>query len=55
MPQKKPAAKQIASSRLSLASRLIGSALRATVQVAPSEEPWKNMKLKGKNRNKKAK
>ena len=40
------------SSRLSLASRLLGSGLRATLQVPTPEEPWRNKKLQGKNKRK---
>jgi hypothetical protein len=50
MTHKKPDSKQMARPRLSLASRLLGTALRGTRQVPPPEEPWRNKKPKGKNK-----
>jgi hypothetical protein len=46
MTHKKTNGKQLVRSRLSLASRLLGSALRATLQVPATEEPWRNEKPK---------
>jgi hypothetical protein len=54
MTQKTSDSKQTARS-LSLASRLLGGALRATLPVTLSEEPWRNKKRKGKNRGKRQK
>jgi hypothetical protein len=54
MIRKKSDGNQKSSSRLSLASRLLGSGLRATLQVPPPEEPWRN-KLQGKNKGKRYK
>jgi hypothetical protein len=54
MIRKKSDGNQKTSSRLSLASRLLGSGLRATLQVPPSEEAWRN-KLQGKNKGKRHK
>jgi len=50
MTHKKPDSKQMARSRLSLASRLLGTALRGTTQVPSPQEPWRNSKPKGKNK-----
>jgi hypothetical protein len=52
MTHKKPADKEVDRSRLSQASRLLGGAVRASLQVPPPEEPWRNKKLKG-NKSKK--
>jgi hypothetical protein len=38
--------------RLSLASRLLGGAVRATLPVPPPQEPWRKRKPKGKHRGK---
>jgi hypothetical protein len=53
MIHKKADGKQPARSRLSLASRLLGGAVRATLPVTPPKEPWRDKKPKGKNRGKK--
>ena len=50
MTHKKSEGKRPARSRLSLASRLLGSAVRATLQVPPPEEPWRNQKPKDNRR-----
>ena len=55
MIRKQSDGNQKTSSRLSLASRLLGSGLRATLQVPPPEEPWRNKKLQGKNKDKRHK
>jgi hypothetical protein len=57
MLPKKSDSQHPARTRLSLASRLLGDALRGTVTAAlpPAEEPWRNTKLKGKNRAKRRK
>jgi hypothetical protein len=55
MNHKTSDSKQIPRSRLSLASRLLGGALGATLPVTPPEEPWRNKKGKGKNRGKRQK
>jgi hypothetical protein len=46
MTSKKSDGKQLARSRLSLASRWLGRALRASLQVPPPEEPWRHNKPK---------
>jgi hypothetical protein len=43
------------SSRLSLASRLLGGALRANLPETPLNEPWRNKKRLGKNRGRRKK
>ena len=57
MIRKKSAAQPTVRTRLSLASRLLGGAVRPTViaAVPSAEEPWRNTKLKGKNRGKRRK
>jgi hypothetical protein len=55
MVYKKSDAKPLACSRVSLASRLLGSALRAPLTVPPLQEPWRNRKPKGKSRGKRHK
>ena len=46
MTHKKSDGKRLARSRFSLASGLLGGTLRASLQVAPPEEPWRNKKPK---------
>jgi hypothetical protein len=55
MTHKKSDSKPIARSRLSLASRLLGGALRNTLPVTASEEPWRTKKRTGKHRGKRQK
>jgi hypothetical protein len=55
MIPKKSADKQMARSRLSLASRFLGSALRSTLSAPLLEEPWRNNKSKGNQSGKKRK
>jgi hypothetical protein len=50
MMQKKAGSKQPVRSRLSLASRLLGNTVRATLPVPAAQEPWRNRKPKGKKR-----
>jgi hypothetical protein len=52
MTHKKPDGRQLAHPRLSLASRLLGGAVRATLPAPSPQEPWRNKKPKGKNRGK---
>ena len=52
MVSKKPARDTAARRRLSLASRLLGGAVRATVQAPPAEEPWRNIRPGGNNKGK---
>lgn len=49
MIHKKVDAKKLARSRLSLAARMLGGAVRATLPVPPQQEPWRNKKLNSKN------
>jgi hypothetical protein len=53
MIPKKPDGKTPAPSRLSLAARMLGGAVRATLPVSSHEEPWRNKKVKGNKRFKK--
>jgi hypothetical protein len=39
---------ELARPRLSLASRLLGGAVRATLPVSSLQEPWRDKKSKGK-------
>jgi hypothetical protein len=55
MTRKKADGNQLARSSHSLTSRLLGSAVRATVAVPPPDEPWRDKKANGKNRVKKHK
>ena len=50
MTRKKPESKQMARYRLSLVSRLLGTALRSTMKGPSPQEPWRNRKPKGKNK-----
>jgi len=50
MTRKKPESKQMARSRLSLVSGLLGTSLRGTMQMPLALEPWRNRKPKGKNK-----
>ncbi|HYT92933.1 MAG TPA: hypothetical protein VEL76_29720 [Gemmataceae bacterium] len=52
MIHKKTAAKDLGRSGRSLASRLLGGAVRATLPAATPPEPWHNKQLKGKHRGK---
>jgi hypothetical protein len=49
MIRKKADDRELARPRLSLASRLLGGAVRATLPVSPPQEPWRDKKSKGKN------
>jgi hypothetical protein len=55
MIRTKAEGKPLAHSGRSLASRLLGDAVRATLPVTPLDEPWRDKKPKGKNRGKKHK
>jgi hypothetical protein len=55
MIDKKAEGKQLARSRVSLASRLLGSAVRSALPVTPTEEPWREKNSKKKHRGKKHK
>jgi hypothetical protein len=46
---------ELARPRLSLASRLLGGAVRATLPVPTPQEPWRQKKAKGKHRGKRQK
>lgn len=52
MVPKKPDHKKVTRSRLALVSPLLEAALRDTMPVSSTEEPWRNQKPKGKNRGK---
>jgi hypothetical protein len=49
MIHKKTAGKKLARSRLSLAARMLGDAVRTTLPVPPPEETWRNKKLNSKS------
>jgi hypothetical protein len=49
MIYKKTDGKKPATSRLSLAARMLGDAVRATLPVPPPEQTWRNKKLNSKN------
>jgi hypothetical protein len=55
MAHKKSGGEQAARRRLSLASRLLGGVFRANLEAPLPEEPWRNMKPKGKNRGRRRK
>ncbi len=48
MIPKKPDGKKLARPRLSLAARMLGGAVRATLPAPPPEEAWRNKKLNSK-------
>jgi len=48
MNQKKANNKIQARTRLSLAARMLGGAVRTALPVPPPEEPWRNRKSNGK-------
>ena len=48
MIYKKADGKTLARSRLSLAARMLGGAVRAKLPVPSAEEPWRNKKPNGK-------
>jgi hypothetical protein len=48
MIRKKSGNRELARARLSLASRLLGGAVRATLPVSSPQEPWRDKKSKGK-------
>jgi hypothetical protein len=50
MVRKQADGKPLPRPRLSLASRLLCSALRANVLLTPPEEPWRNQRPQGKQR-----
>ena len=49
MIHKKADGKTLARSRLSLAARTLGGAVRATLPVSSPEETWRNKKVNSKN------
>jgi hypothetical protein len=49
MIDKKPDGKKPPRSRLSMAARTLGGAVRATLPMSPSEVTWRNKKLNSKN------
>jgi hypothetical protein len=48
MIRKKTDGKKLAGSRLSLAARMLGGSVRATLPASQAEEPWRNRKVNSK-------
>jgi hypothetical protein len=55
MADKKAENKKTTRSRFTVATRLLGSELRATLQTPPAEEPWRPKIPKGKGSGKRKK